>query len=95
MKPKSIIKSIGKLAKEMKRLAARAGKEYAPVVDSIVRSRTKDTRHIEQTLDGLLDFCWDPATLRLFKKLCRYYYTIDPKATVEYINAYRNIWDEK
>jgi hypothetical protein len=37
----------------------RAVAEYAPSVDSILRARSRAIRHIEQTLDGLLDFCFD------------------------------------
>ena len=29
----------------------------------------------------------------LFKKLCRYYWDIDPIATAGHINAYRDMWD--
>ncbi len=36
------------------------------------------------TLDGLLDFCFDPEALLLYRKLCRYYFTIDPVATAFY-----------
>lgn len=60
-----------------------------------MRSRSRDTRHIEHTLDGLLGFCgYDPALL-LYKKLCRHYWDIDPAATASYINAYRNMWDSE
>jgi len=31
--------------------------------------------------------------MRFQKKLCRYYFHINPTATVEYINAYRELWD--
>ncbi len=30
-----------------------------------------------------------------FKSLCRHYYTLDPAATVEYINIYREMWDNE
>jgi hypothetical protein len=33
--------------------------------------------------------------LSLYKKLCRYYFAIDPEATVSYVNAYREMWDQK
>ena len=29
----------------------------------------------------------------LFKKLCCYYYTIDPVATREYVYIYKDMWD--
>lgn len=74
-------------------LYRRALVEYTPVVESIIRSKSRDIRHIEQTLDHLLDFSCDDEVLLLFKKLCRYYYTIDPVSTAEYVLAYRDLWD--
>jgi hypothetical protein len=75
--------------------ARRAVAEYAPVVDSIVRSRSTDVPHIERTLDGLLDFCFDADALLLYKKLCRHYYDIDPAATAFYVQSYRKLWDSE
>ena len=74
-------------------LQERAAKEYKPVVDDILRIRSRDTQHIEHTLDGLLDFCGHEPVLQLYKKLCRHYWDIDPAATADYINAYREYWD--
>jgi hypothetical protein len=54
--------------------------EYAPLVDSVISERSLDVQHIGRLLDGLLDFCFDPASLLLYKKLCRHYYAIDPAA---------------
>jgi len=42
----------------------------------------------------MLDFCFDAKVLDLYKKLCRYYFEIDPGATASYVNAYREMWDE-
>jgi len=33
--------------------------------------------------------------LAIYKKLCRSYFDIDQEATVFYVNAYREMWDEK
>jgi len=74
-------------------LGRRAVEAYAPIVEAIVRARSTDVRHIEHTLDGLLGFCFDPDALRLYKRLCRHYYTIDPAATAYYVHAYREMWD--
>ena len=95
MNPDPLVRSIGELAKATRRLARQAVAEYAPVVDSILRSRCKNARHIERTLDGMLDFCFDPNMLLLYKKLCRHYYDIDPSATASYVNAYRDMWDSE
>jgi len=89
------MQAIGNLAESISDLARRAVVEYAPVVDSIVRARSTDIHHIEHTLDGLLDFCFDPEALFLHKKLCRHYYDIDPSATAEYVNIYREMWDSE
>ena len=74
-------------------LQERAAKEYKPVVDDILRTRSRDTQAIEHTLDGLLDFCGHEPVLRLYKKLCRHYWAIDPATTADYVNAYREYWD--
>ena len=74
-------------------LQERAAKEYKPVVDDILRIRSRDTQRIEHTLDGLLDFCGHEPVLQLYKKLCRHYWDIDPAATADYVNAYREYWD--
>jgi hypothetical protein len=87
------MQSIGDLAASLSTLAHRAVAEYAPLVQAIVRERSDDVRHIEQTLDGLLGFCFDPEALLLYRKLCRHYYAIDPAATALYIRAYREMWD--
>lgn len=91
----SMLESISGLAKTIDSLNRQAVREYTPVVNSLVRFRSRDTRRIEHTLDGLLDFCGYQPALLLFKKLCRYYFDIDPAATVGYINAYREIWDSE
>lgn len=66
--------------------------QFTPVVEDIVNTRSHDVHHIQCTLDHLLDFACHPAGLKLYKTLCCYYYTIDPAATVGYINAYREMW---
>jgi hypothetical protein len=89
----SMFESIRGLASGIHAINQRAVKEYTPVVEAILRSPIPDTRQIEFALDGLLDFCGYEPALHLYKKLCRYYYYIDPTATVEYIEAYRELWD--
>ena len=90
-----LVKSIGELAKVRNQLAHQAEQQYAPEVEDVLLTQCRDPNRIERLLDGILDFCFDPAMLRLYKKLCRYYFTIDPEATVSYVNAYREMWDEE
>ncbi len=62
-------------------------------VDDIIQSGEQYTVRIERQLDDMLSLCCDPDMLVVFKRLCRYYYGIDPVATAEYVNAYREMWD--
>jgi hypothetical protein len=91
----TLYQSIRGLAKGLAALNRRAVREYRPIVEDIVRSRSRDARQIERTLDGLLGFCGYDAALALYKKLCRYYWEIDRVGTVFYVNAYREMWDSE
>jgi len=90
-----LVQSIGELVKARNQLAHQAEQQYEPEVEDVLRTQSRDINRIEHLLDGILDFCFDPAMVRLYKKLCRYYFTIDPEATVSYVNAYREMWDEE
>jgi len=87
------MQAIRTLAGSLRDLQQQAAQAYPPVVDDILRTRSRVTQHIEHTLDGLLDFCGHEPVLQLYKKLCRHYWDIDPAGTAYYINAYREYWD--
>ena len=89
----ALFESICGIADQLQALHQQAVIEYTPVVQSIIRSGDRDIRHIERTLDGLLDFCGYNPALQLYRRLCRHYYDIDPASTVSYIEAYREMWD--
>ena len=57
------------------------------------KSGERDTQRIGHQLDHMLGFCCDPHMLLAFKRLCRYYYGVDPLATAGYVHAYREMWD--
>jgi hypothetical protein len=88
-----MIEEIKELIILQQKLAKQALLEYSGLVDNIVTKKSTDQNRIEHTLDGMLDFCFDANMLLLFKKLCRYYFTINPQATTSYINIYREMWD--
>lgn len=90
-----MLKSIRGLAENLQALNQAAAREYTPIVEAILLSGSRNIRHIEHTLDGLLSFCGYKPALRLYKKLCRHYFNIDPIATAEYINFYREMWDSE
>jgi hypothetical protein len=77
----------------MAELNREAVRQYTPIVEEILRTGTRDVRHIEWALDGLLDFCFSDPALQLYRRLCRHYFAIDPAATAFYIDAYRDMWD--
>jgi len=88
------IEAFRDLAAQQARLAREATKLYAAEVDAILDSHCTDAGGIEHLLDGLLDFCFDDDMLLLFKKLCRYYFRIDPAATADYVHTYRQMSDK-
>lgn len=89
-----MIEKIKTLIESRRQIAKQAFDQYQPLVNEIIASKTKDVNHISYTLDFMLDFCFDDDMLQLYRKLCRYLYDIDPESGVEYVNAYREMWDE-
>jgi hypothetical protein len=96
MKPQTneFVQAIGELAAAQQQLARQAEQQYSLEVSSILRDQCCEPQRIECLLDGMLDFCFDDEMLRLYKDLCRYYFKINQEATVSYVNAYREMWDE-
>jgi hypothetical protein len=95
-KPKSkdaLLTSILPLVREQQRLARLAEQQYSPEVDDIIRGKSRDMNRIEHLLDGMLGFCFDGDMLRLYKRLCRYYFEENPQSTAFYVHAYREMWD--
>jgi len=63
-------------------------------VDVIIKSPERDEDIIQRLLDSVLDYAgMYNEGLVLFKRLCRYYYAINPQVTVEYISIYRDLYD--
>jgi len=75
-------------------LGQQANQIYRPQVEAIIQNKIANPNEIELLLDYMLGFCFDSDILLLYKKLCRYYFRINPHATAEYIYAYRDMWDE-
>lgn len=85
--------TIAQLAPQIAALFRQAIQAANVAVDDIIQSGEQDTAYIDQQLDHMLGFCCDANMLLAFKRLCRYYFTIDPAATGEHINGYRAMWD--
>ena len=61
-------------------------------IEDIIRNNLSDNMQIERKLDEMLDillFYENDDTLLTFRKLCNYYFDINPQATLYYINYYR------
>ncbi|MBM3163053.1 MAG: hypothetical protein FJZ79_07005 [Chlorobi bacterium] len=93
--PDAPFSSIMVLAEEMHRLAELAVVQYTPVVESIISSKSRDVRHIQHTLDRLLDFGFYDPMVELFRRLCRHYYSIDAEAATDNVLTYREMWDSE
>ncbi len=89
----ALLEEVSELAASLHDLNRRAVREYAPVVAAILQTRSRDARQIEHTLDGLLDFCGYAPALQIYRQLCRYYFGLDAAAAVDYVQAYREMWD--
>jgi len=85
--------NLHQLAEQVMALRRRAVPLAEQQVDDIIQSGERDINRIEHQLDHMLDFCCDPDMLLAFKRLCRYYFDIDPVATAWHIEAYRVMWD--
>lgn len=85
--------SVKPFVERFNELTKKAHAAYKPQVEALIKSKSTNNNEIELLLDYMLDFCGDSQMLLLYKKLCRYYWDINPKATAIYINYYREMWD--
>ena len=62
-------------------------------VNVLIKGRERDNNRIQRLLDSLLDYAgMCDEGLVLFKRLCRYYYGINPQITAEYISIYHDLY---
>ena len=91
----TMLNEFKKMAQSLVSLNEQAYQVYLPLVDVIIQSKSKDEKEIGHLLDRILDIACMEKGLILYKKLCRYYWDINPNATAYYINAYREMWDSE
>jgi hypothetical protein len=88
------LEDIGEMIERIQAITQETTAQIKPKVLYIIRNNINDNNQIERLLDSLLDcagMCDEG--LYLFKRLCRYYYPINPQATAEYVYAYRDLYD--
>ena len=93
MKEEELMNQLRLLIDSRADLAKDAYQVYEPKVESLIANKTKNKNEIERLLDGLLDFCFNDDILTLYRKVCKYYYTISPASTVSYIEYYKEMYD--
>ena len=84
---------IKELARQIQNLALQASVQFEVELNTIISGQIKDQKVIENLFDRMLDFANHDSVLMLYKKLCRYYLPINEQATVDYVYAYRDMWD--
>jgi hypothetical protein len=82
------------IAERMQTLYLQAESDYSYSVNYLIQSKITDEKEIEHLLNYMLDFVDNKKILALYRKLCRYYYFINPQATAEYIQSYKELYDK-
>jgi len=88
-----LMDDIREIAKGLQAIYSQAETQYTSAVNDVIRRQSKDTKEIELLLDYMLDFADNEKILASYRKLCRYYFGINPQATAEYIQSYKEIYD--
>ena len=65
-----------------------------PEVMDIINNRSKNKKRIEACLDETLDIPTDKG-FELHSLLCSYYYLIDRKSALFYMNSYNEFWNDE
>jgi hypothetical protein len=87
---KAYAQNLGQQLVSFAQEATRLASEQA---NDIIQGNDRDQNRIQHLLDMMLDFAYYSEMLLLFKRLCRYYFEINPVVTAEYVNFYREMWD--
>ncbi len=86
--------SIYQIAERIAQLHQEACEVYLPLVEDVC-SRTVSEDELSHLLDYLLDFACDEKILGLYKMVCRKYLDVYPDCIRDYIEAYREMWEEE
>ncbi|TWT74351.1 hypothetical protein [Allorhodopirellula solitaria] len=86
--------TIRDVACELNTLHMRAAAECDVLVNDLIDSSSKDIAQIERLLDQTLDACAHNSAFPSYKRLCRYYSTINLTGAAFYANAYREMWGD-
>ena len=86
--------NICRFAERIVQLHQKAYEVYLPLVEDVC-SRTVSEDELSHLLDYLLDFVCDEKILGLYKWVCRKYLDVYPGCFRNYIEAYREMWEDE
>ena len=85
---------IYQIAEQIAQLHQEAYEIYLPLVEDVC-SRIVSEDELSHLLDYLQDFACDERILELYKMVCRRYLYVYPRCIKFYIEAYRDMWEDK
>ena len=88
------IKTLDSICTKLETISKIAIVQYTLITNDIIDNRITNDNHIQRTLDGLLNLCFDEEILKIYRKLCKYYFNINPQATIDYVNYYKEMYDK-
>ena len=94
-KAKQLLEHVKTMMEQIAMIHQQAYNYYKPQVELLIASKVRDENSIQHLLDHLLDHACNDEVLLLYKKLCRYYWDLNPQATVNYIHYYREMWGDE
>ena len=86
--------NICRFAERIVQLHQKAYEVYLPLVEDVC-SRTVSEDELSHLLDYLLYFVCDEKILGLYKWVCRKYLDVYPGCIRNYIEAYREMWEDE
>ena len=86
--------SIYQITEKISKLYREAFDVYLPLVEDVCSIEVSEDE-LSYLLDYLLDFACDEKILELYKKVCRKYLYVYPGCIKSYIEAYREMWEDK
>ena len=86
--------NIYQIAEQIVQLHQKAYEVYLPLVEDVY-NRTVSEDELSYLLDYLLDFACEEKMLGLYKKVCRRYLYLYPSCIKDYIEAYREMWEDE
>lgn len=82
-------------AQQLQALQKQALNEYMPIVENIIENRNSNIKQIEGVLDRLMEVAADGEGLELYRRLCRYLYSLNQQSALFYVQSWKEMWDEE